>query len=117
MLNHVVTVSRPVPVRDDATAWVEAWPDARILRVNGRGQVRLVDGQLMLEPATDFYAEPPVHAVLLGVCGSVHEWAVRDESSLTIPRQEPWSSSVTCAHTEQSSTLPTPTGMSQRWPC
>ncbi|QTJ67741.1 NAD(+) diphosphatase [Rhodococcus sp. ZPP] len=80
MLNHVVTVSRPVPVRDDATAWVEAWPDARILRVNGRGQVRLVDGQLMLEPATDFYAEPPVHAVLLGVCGSVHEWAVRDES-------------------------------------
>lgn len=72
-------LSRPVSVRDDAAAWVEAWPDARILRVNGRGQVRLVDRQLMLEPAADLYSEPPARAVLLGVCGTVHEWAVRDE--------------------------------------
>ncbi|MCK8675326.1 NAD(+) diphosphatase [Rhodococcus sp. HM1] len=72
-------LSRPVALRDDVTAQAEALPNARLLRVNGAGQVRLSDGQLILESAADYYSRPPTHAVLLGVVGTVHEWAVRDE--------------------------------------
>lgn len=110
-------LSRPVSVRDDAAAWVEAWPDARILRVNGRGQVRLVDRQLMLEPAADLYSEPPARAVLLASVARFTSGRCGTSSSLTIPLREPRSSSVTCARTEHSSMLLTPTGMSQRWHC
>ncbi|QSE72338.1 NAD(+) diphosphatase [Rhodococcus sp. PSBB049] len=81
-VGHVLpgdALSRPVAIRDNVTAQAEAWPNSRLLRVNGSGQVRLIDRQLILESAADYYSQPPAHAVLLGVVGTVHEWAVRDE--------------------------------------
>ncbi|WP_317551156.1 NAD(+) diphosphatase [Rhodococcus aetherivorans] len=80
-------LSRPVALRDDATAQARAWPDARLLRVNGAGQVRIIDGQLLLESAADYCSQPPTHAVLLGVVGTVHQWAVRDEFLTEAPME------------------------------
>ncbi|BDQ24082.1 NAD(+) diphosphatase (plasmid) [Rhodococcus qingshengii] len=72
-------LDRAAALRDDTEALREGWPTARLLRVNGLGQVRLMEKHVLLEPASDRYFEPPEHAVLLGVFDGDHEWAVRGD--------------------------------------
>ncbi|MFD8250543.1 NAD(+) diphosphatase [Nocardia sp. NPDC059691] len=90
-LNSVPLLSRSVVdraehIRGDAQALKEGWAEARLLRINGRGQVRLDESALILDPAVEFSAEPSPDAVFLGVEEGVHLWAVRDpelEGALT----------------------------------
>lgn len=72
-------LDRAAALRDDTEALREGWPTARLLRVNGLGQVRLMEKHVLLEPASDRYFEPSEHAVLLGVFDGDHEWAVRGD--------------------------------------
>ncbi|MFI6040760.1 NAD(+) diphosphatase [Nocardia sp. NPDC051321] len=90
-LNGVPLLSRPVldraeETRADAQALQEGWRDAKLLRVNARGQVRYEDGALILDKAIDLAPEPSPEAVFLGIDGGTHLWAVRDrelQGSLT----------------------------------
>ncbi|MEU6184401.1 NAD(+) diphosphatase [Nocardia sp. NPDC047038] len=90
-LNSVPLLSRSVVdraehIRGDAQALKEGWAEARLLRINRRGQVRLDESALILDPAVEFSAEPSPDAVFLGVEEGVHLWAVRDpelEGALT----------------------------------
>ncbi|MFI2279333.1 NAD(+) diphosphatase [Nocardia beijingensis] len=90
-LNSVPLLSRSVidraeHIRGDAQALKEGWAEAKLLRVNRRGQVRFDEGALILEAAVEFSAEPSPAAVFLGVEDGVHLWAVRDpelEGALT----------------------------------
>ncbi|MFQ6326991.1 NAD(+) diphosphatase [Nocardia sp. CWNU-33] len=82
-LNGVPLLSRSVvdraeEVRADAQALKEGWADAKLLRVNRRGQVRFEDGALVLESAIELAAEPSPAAVFLGIDKGIHLWAVRD---------------------------------------
>ncbi|WP_194836164.1 NAD(+) diphosphatase [Nocardia sp. XZ_19_369] len=81
-LNGVPLLSRSVldraeETRADAQALLEGWRDAKLLRVNARGQVRFENGALVLDKAIDLSPEPSPDAVFLGIDG-VHLWAVRD---------------------------------------
>ncbi|WP_107658933.1 NAD(+) diphosphatase [Nocardia suismassiliense] len=81
-LNGVPLLSRSVldraeETRADAQALLEGWRDAKLLRVNARGQVRFENGALVLDKAIDLSPEPSPEAVFLGIDG-VHLWAVRD---------------------------------------
>jgi NAD+ diphosphatase len=71
-------VDRAEEVRADAQALKEGWADAKLLRVNRRGQVRFEDGALVFDAATELAAEPSPEAVFLGVDEGKHLWAVRD---------------------------------------
>ncbi|MGW4091806.1 NAD(+) diphosphatase [Nocardia sp. NPDC004750] len=90
-LNSVPLLSRSVldraeHIRGDAQALKEGWAEARLLRINRRGQVRFDESALILDPAVEFSAEPSPDAVFLGVEEGVHLWAVRDpelEGALT----------------------------------
>ncbi|MGW4714761.1 NAD(+) diphosphatase [Nocardia sp. NPDC004260] len=90
-LNSVPLLSRSVVdraehIRGDAQALKEGWAEARLLRINRRGQVRFNENALILDPAVEFSAEPSPDAVFLGVEEGVHLWAVRDpelEGALT----------------------------------
>lgn len=82
-LNGVPVLSRSVidraeELRADEQALKEGWAQAVLLRVNKRGQVRMADGALVLEPATELAPEPSPAAVFLGVEDGKHIWAVRD---------------------------------------
>ncbi|WP_305092127.1 NAD(+) diphosphatase [Prescottella sp. R16] len=70
-------LDRAEHLRPDTDALRAGWPDAVLLRVNGRGQVRITDGDLVLEPATELGDTPVPGAVFLGVRGPLHVWAVR----------------------------------------
>ncbi len=65
-------------VRADPHALKEGWDEAKLLRVNRRGQVRVEDGELVLDAAIELSAEPSPVAVFLGVEAGSHLWAVRD---------------------------------------
>ncbi|WP_405161275.1 NAD(+) diphosphatase [Nocardia sp. NBC_01499] len=90
-LNGVPLLSRSVldraeETRADAQALLAGWRDAKLLRVNARGQVRYEDDALILDKAIELSAEPSPAAVFLGIDGGVHLWAVRDpdlQGSLT----------------------------------
>ncbi|MFC9439466.1 NAD(+) diphosphatase [Nocardia sp. NPDC057030] len=90
-LNGVPLLSRSVldraeETRGDAQALQEGWSEAKLLRVNARGQVRFEQGALVLDKAIELSPEPSPEAVFLGIDGGVHLWAVRDrdiEGSLT----------------------------------
>ncbi|WP_327109742.1 NAD(+) diphosphatase [Nocardia sp. NBC_01730] len=90
-LNGVPLLSRSVidraeEIRGDAQALKEGWGQARLLRVNRRGQVRFDNGALVMETAVELSAEPSPTAVFLGVEDGIHLWAVRDpelEGTLT----------------------------------
>ncbi|GAA5087307.1 NAD(+) diphosphatase [Nocardia iowensis] len=84
-LNGVPLLSRSVldraeETRADEQALKEGWRDAKLLRVNARGQVRFENGALVLDKAIDLSAEPSPAAVFLGIDGGIHLWAVRDPS-------------------------------------
>ncbi|MGV9411852.1 NAD(+) diphosphatase [Nocardia sp. NPDC003693] len=72
------TLDRAEHLRGDEQALKEGWAQAKLLRMNRRGQV-IVDGQsVVLEAAITLSAEPAADAVFLGVDGDIHLWAVRD---------------------------------------
>ncbi|MEU7628554.1 NAD(+) diphosphatase [Nocardia sp. NPDC049220] len=71
-------VDRAEEIRGDAQALEKGWREARLLRVNPRGQVRFEDGALVMDAAVDLSAEPSPSAVFLGVEDGIHLWAVRD---------------------------------------
>ncbi|MEV6278427.1 NAD(+) diphosphatase [Nocardia sp. NPDC051832] len=82
-LNGVPLLSRSVvdraeEIRADEQALKEGWAQARLLRVNKRGQVRFQDSALVLDAATDLSAEPSPAGVFLGLGDGKHVWAVRD---------------------------------------
>ncbi|WP_137724393.1 NAD(+) diphosphatase [Prescottella subtropica] len=70
-------LDRAEHLRSDADALRAGWPDARLLRVDGRGRVRISGGDLLFEPATALGDEPARDAVFLGVRDERHVWAVR----------------------------------------
>lgn len=79
-------IDRAEEIRGDAQALKEGWDQARLLRVNRRGQVRFDSGALVMEAAVKLSAEPSPAAVFLGVENGIHLWAVRDpelEGALT----------------------------------
>ncbi|MFG1791418.1 NAD(+) diphosphatase [Nocardia sp. NPDC049149] len=83
-LNSVPLLSRSAldraeETRADAKALQEGWRDAKLLRVNSRGQVRFENGALILDKAIELSAEPSPAAVFLGVDRGTHLWAVRDQ--------------------------------------
>nr|WP_198428245.1 NAD(+) diphosphatase [Nocardia bovistercoris] len=71
-------VDRAELVRSDERALKEGWPSAGLLRVNARGQVKMVDGALIFDEAIEYSAEPSPAAVFLGIGEGRHLWAVRD---------------------------------------
>lgn len=82
-LRHIPVLSRvgadrADQLRTDLDAAVTGWPEAVLLRVDGRNQVVVADGRLLLEPAVDFADAPPADAVFLGrLADGRHVWAVR----------------------------------------
>ncbi|MCU1641547.1 MAG: nudC [Nocardia sp.] len=72
------TLNRAETLRADEQALKEGWAQAKLLRMNKRGQVRIDEGAVVLEPATALAPEPVPDAVFLGVDGDLHLWAVRD---------------------------------------
>ncbi|WP_167477439.1 NAD(+) diphosphatase [Nocardia arthritidis] len=69
---------RAEEVRGDEQALKDGWADAKLLRVNRRGQVRLADGALIFDKAVELAPEPSPAAVFLGIDDGKHVWAVRD---------------------------------------
>lgn len=72
-------LDRAETLRSDERALKQGWADAKLLRMNRRGQVRVDGDRIVLEAAVDLSAEPAPEAVLLGVVDSVHIWAIRDD--------------------------------------
>ncbi|MFC9514304.1 NAD(+) diphosphatase [Nocardiaceae bacterium NPDC056970] len=70
-------LDRAEELRSDTEALRAGWAEALLLRVNPRGQVRVTDGDLVLEPASTLGDEPAHDAVFLGLHGTRHVWAVR----------------------------------------
>ncbi|MFE3290981.1 NAD(+) diphosphatase [Rhodococcus sp. NPDC059234] len=70
-------LDRAEELRSDTDALRAGWGDARLLRVNHRGQARLDGGELVLEPATVLGPEPVPGAVFLGRLDGRHLWGVR----------------------------------------
>lgn len=75
-----VGADRGDDLRTDIDAAVAGWADARLLRVDTRNQVLLIQGQVVLTPAVEYADTPPVDAVFLGrLADGRHVWAVRAE--------------------------------------
>ena len=73
-----VGADRSDHLRTDIDAAVAGWADAAVLRVDSRGQVLIVDGQVMLSGTKDLGDTPPRDAVFLGrIEGGRHVWALR----------------------------------------
>jgi NAD+ diphosphatase len=70
-------VGRAEELRSDTDALRAGWPEAQLLRVNHRGQVRVGDDGLVFAEATELGPEPQPGAVFLGVRKDRHVWAVR----------------------------------------
>ncbi|MGV9679655.1 NAD(+) diphosphatase [Nocardia sp. NPDC003482] len=71
---------RAEELRKDERALKDGWPEAKVLRMNRRGQVRTDGGAIVFEPALELAPEPDPAAVFLGVDAGVHLWAVRDNT-------------------------------------
>ncbi len=74
------TLDRATHLRTNSEALEQGWATASILRIDKRGQFRIADGALVLDPAVSVADKPPVEAVFLGVDSDVHVWAVLDET-------------------------------------
>ncbi|MFI1915957.1 NAD(+) diphosphatase [Nocardia sp. NPDC020380] len=80
------TLDRAEDLRSDEQALKEGWAQAKLLRMNKRGQVRIEDGKVVLDEAVALGSAPAPETVFLGVDGDTHLWAVRDndiEGTLT----------------------------------
>jgi NAD+ diphosphatase len=71
-------LDRAETLRSDEQALKQGWAEAKLVRMNRRGQVRIDGAQLVLEAALDYASEPVPEAVLLGVVDGAHIWGVRD---------------------------------------
>jgi len=80
------TVDREEPLRLDTGRQLAGWPKARVLVVDDRGRspIREANGAfaVVTRPATDYGAEPPAIATMLGEQDQVAYWAVRGAPSL-----------------------------------
>jgi NAD+ diphosphatase len=80
------TVVREEPLRVDTARQLAGWPKARVLVVDDKGRtpIRPTGDEYVVvtRPATDFGAEPPAEAVILGEQDGVAYWAVRGQPSL-----------------------------------
>ncbi len=75
-----VGADRSDQLRTDIDAGVAGWPEAAVLRVDGRGQVLIADGRVVLSSTAGLGDTPPADAVFLGrIEGGRHVWAVRGE--------------------------------------
>lgn len=72
------TLDRAEELRADPAALKQGWEQAGLLRVDRRGQVRVDEDGLVLEPAANFAAEPLPAAIFAGVDRGRHVWAVRE---------------------------------------
>ena len=73
-----VGADRADEMRTDVDAATAGWADARLLRVDDRGNVMVLDDKLLLGSAAAYADEPPADAVFLGRVGDGrHVWAVR----------------------------------------
>jgi len=73
-----VGADRSDQLRTDIDAAVAGWADAAVLRVDGRGQVLIADGHVVLSTTADLGDTPPTDAVFLGrIDGDRHVWAIR----------------------------------------
>ncbi|MFI6868832.1 NAD(+) diphosphatase [Nocardia sp. NPDC050406] len=71
-------LDRAEHLRSDEQALKEGWAQAKLVRMNKRGQVRVDGNTVVLDAATSLSAEPSERAVFLGIDGDTHLWAVRD---------------------------------------
>lgn len=75
-----VGADRSDQLRTDIDAGVAGWPEAAVLRVDGRGQVLIADGRVVLGSTAGLGDTPPHDAVFLGrIEGDRHVWALRAE--------------------------------------
>ncbi|MFE2957652.1 NAD(+) diphosphatase [Nocardia tengchongensis] len=74
------SLDRAEHLRSDEQALKEGWPQAKLLRMNKRGQVRIEQGGVVLDAALTLAPERAPEAVFLGVDGDTHLWAVRDNT-------------------------------------
>ncbi|MFE3796938.1 NAD(+) diphosphatase [Nocardia tengchongensis] len=74
------SLDRAEHLRSDEQALKEGWPQAKLLRMNKRGQVRIEQGGVVLDAALTLAPERAPEAVFLGVDGDTHLWAVRDNA-------------------------------------
>ncbi|MFE3001126.1 NAD(+) diphosphatase [Nocardia sp. NPDC059246] len=74
------SLDRAEDLRSDEQALKEGWAQAKLLRMNKRGQVRVDNGTVVLEPALTLAPERAPGAVFLGVDDGTHLWAVRDNT-------------------------------------
>ncbi len=82
-----VGADRSDQLRTDIDAAIAGWADAAVLRVDGRGQVLIVDGRVLLSDTATLGDAPPAEAVFLGrIEGGRHVWAIRAE--LPAPDQD-----------------------------
>ncbi|CAJ1584689.1 NAD(+) diphosphatase [[Mycobacterium] wendilense] len=73
-----VGADRSDHLRTDVDAAIAGWSDAAILRVDGRGQVLVVDGKVVLGDSAALGDTPPDDAVFLGrIESGRHVWAIR----------------------------------------
>ncbi|CAN5500582.1 NAD(+) diphosphatase [soil metagenome] len=73
-----VGADRSDQLRTDIDAATANWADAAVLRVDGRGQVLIADGHVVLGSTAGLGDAPPTDAVFLGrIDGDRHVWAIR----------------------------------------
>ncbi|CAN5452907.1 NAD(+) diphosphatase [soil metagenome] len=73
-----VGADRSDQLRTDIDAAVAGWAGAAVLRVDGRGQVLIAEGRVVLTDSSGLGGAPPTDAVFLGrIEGGRHVWAVR----------------------------------------
>jgi NAD+ diphosphatase len=73
-----VGADRSDQLRTDIDAAIAGWGQAAVLRVDGRGQVLIADGQVMLTDTAGLGETPPADAVFLGrIAGGRHVWGIR----------------------------------------
>jgi NAD+ diphosphatase len=73
-----VGADRSDQLRTDIDAAIAGWADAAVLRVDGRGQVLIADGRVLLTDTATLGDTPPPDAVFLGrIEGGRHVWGIR----------------------------------------
>jgi NAD+ diphosphatase len=73
-----VGADRSDQLRTDIDAAIAGWAEAAVLRVDGRGQVLIADGRVLLTDTVGLGETPPADAVFLGrIEGGRHVWGIR----------------------------------------
>lgn len=72
-------LERPLGLRDDPAQLDAGWPHALVLRLSGRGKVRIDGTSVLYDEAPAIAQTRPADAVLLGLLGDRHVWGLSDE--------------------------------------